>query len=141
MAESRSAEAVIRQNIGAIKQAYAAVGEGDLDSMLDIIDPDVVLRDRPEAPDPTTYHGHEGVRKALASSDETFEGFELRPEEFIVAGDYVIVVLRMRGTGRGSGVTVEERIAHQWRVRGGKVVALQVYSDPDDAVRDARGGG
>jgi ketosteroid isomerase-like protein len=50
----------------------------------------------------------------------------------------VIVVLRMRGTGRGSGVTVEERIAHQWRVRDGKAVALQVYSDPEDALRDAR---
>ena len=65
-------------------------------------------------------------------------GFELEPEEFIGEGDYVIVVLMMRGTGRGSGVTVEERIAHQWKVRDGKAVALQVYSDPDDAVRDAR---
>ena len=51
------------------------------------------------------------------------------------------MVLTMRGTGRGSGITVAERIAHQWRVRDGKVVALQVYSDPDEAVRDARGGG
>jgi ketosteroid isomerase-like protein len=97
-----------------------------------------VLRDRPESPDPRTYHGYEGVRQSLESSDDTFEGFELQPEEFIAEGDYVIVVLRMRGTGRGSGVTVEERIAHQWKIRDGKAVALQVYSDPDDAVRDAR---
>ena len=53
-------------------------------------------------------------------------------------GEYVVVVLTMRGTGRGSGITVEERIAHQWRVRDGRVVALQVYSDPDEAIRDAR---
>ena len=52
----------------------------------------------------------------------------------------IVVVLMMRGTGRGSGITVEERIAHQWKVRDGKAVALQVYSDPDDAVRDARAG-
>ena len=76
----------------------------------------------------------------LAASDETFVGFELEPEEFIGEGDYVIVVLTMRGTGRGSGVNVEERIAHQWKVRDGKAVELQVYSDPDDAVRDARAG-
>ncbi len=106
--------------------------------MLDLIDPDVVVRDRPESPDPRTYHGHQGVREALAASDETFVGFELEPEEFIGEGDYVVVVLTMRGTGRGSGVTVEERIAHQWKVRDGKAVELQVYSDPDDAVRDAR---
>ena len=50
----------------------------------------------------------------------------------------MVVVLTMRGTGRGSGVKVEERIAHQWKIRDGKAVELQVYSDPDDAVRDAR---
>ena len=140
MAESAGSEALLRQNVDSIKRAYAAAGEGNLDGMLDLVHPDVVLRDRPESPDPRTYHGHTGVREALESSDESFEGFQLNPEEFIAVGDYVIVVLTMRGTGRGSGITVEERIAHQWKVHDGQVVALQVYSDPDDAVRDARAG-
>jgi ketosteroid isomerase-like protein len=140
LAENLGAEALIRQNIEAIKSAYDSVGQGNFDGMLALIDPDVVVRDRPESPDPRTYHGHQGAREALAASDETFAGFELEPEEFIGEGDYVVVVLTMRGTGRGSGVTVEERIAHQWKVRDGKAVALQVYSDPDDAVRDARAG-
>lgn len=138
MAESRS-EALVRRNLDAIKEAYLAVGKDDFDGLLDIVDPDIVLRDRPESPDPRTYHGHAGTREALHSSDETFEGFELEPEEFIPVGNHVVVVvLTMRGTGRGSGIPVQERIAHQWRVRDGKAVALQVYSDPDEAVRDAR---
>jgi ketosteroid isomerase-like protein len=136
--ENLGAEALIRQNIEAIKSGYDSVGQGNFDGMLALIDPDVVVRDRPESPDPRTYHGHQGAREALAASDETFVGFEMEPEEFIGEGDYVIVVLTMRGTGRGSGVKVEERIAHQWKVRDGKAVELQVYSDPDDAVRDAR---
>jgi len=134
-------EVLMRQNLEAIEKAYRAVGTGDFQVLLDIVDPDIVLRDRPESPDPRTYHGHAGIYEALHSSDETFAGFELEPEEFIPAGNCVVVVLTMRGTGRGSGVTVEERIAHQWRVRDGRVVALQVYSDPDEAVRDAREGG
>jgi ketosteroid isomerase-like protein len=141
LAETPSTEEVIRQNIEAISQGYEAVGQGNFDGMLDIVDPEVVIRDRPESPDPRTYHGHAGARQALESSNESFEDFELRPEEFIAEGDYVIVVLKMRGTGRGSGVTVEERIAHQWKVRDGKAVALQVYSDPEDAIRDARADG
>jgi len=140
LAENLSAEALIRQNVEAIKSAYHSVGQGNVDGVLHLVDPDVVVRDRPESPDPRTYHGYQGVQQALASSDETFEGFEMEPEEFIGEGDYVVVVLTMRGTGRGSGITVEERIAHQWKVRDGKAVALQVYSDPDAAVRDARAG-
>jgi ketosteroid isomerase-like protein len=140
LAEDLGSEALIRQNVEAIKSGYDSVGQGNFDGMLALIDPDVVVRDRPESPDPRIYHGHQGARDALAASDETFVGFEMEPEEFIGEGDYVIVVLTMRGTGRGSGVKVEERIAHQWRVRDGKAVALQVYSDPDDAVRDARAG-
>jgi ketosteroid isomerase-like protein len=140
LTESLSAEALVRQNVEAIKRGYDSVGQGNFDGMLDLIDPDVVVRDRPESPDPRTYHGHQGAREALAASDETFVGFEMEPEEYIGEGDYVVVVLTMRGTGRGSGVKVEERIAHQWKIRDGKAVALQVYSDPDDAVRDARAG-
>ena len=138
MTENLSAEALIRQNIDAIKSGYDSVGQGNFDGILDLIDPEVVVRDRPESPDPRIYHGHEGVREALAASDESFVDFELEPEDFIGEGDYVIVVLTMRGTGRGSGAKVEDRIAHQWKVRDGKAVEVQVYSDPDDAVRDAR---
>jgi ketosteroid isomerase-like protein len=140
VAESQS-EVLVRQNVEAIRKAYLAVGKGDAEILLDLVDENIVLRDRPESPDPRTYHGIAGIEEALHSSDETFEGFELDPEEFIPVGDYVVVVLTMRGTGRGSGVTVEERIAHQWRIREGKVVALQVYSDPEQAVRDAGDGG
>lgn len=140
MAENLAAEALIRQNIEAIKRGYHSVGQGNFDGILDLIDPDIVVRDRPESPDPRIYHGHEGVLEALAASDETFAAFELEPEDFIGEGDYVIVILTMRGTGRGSGAKVEDRIAHQWKVRDGKAVEVQVYSDPDDAVRDARAG-
>jgi ketosteroid isomerase-like protein len=140
LAENLGADALIRQNVEALKRGYYSVGQGDLDAMFDFVDPDVVVHDRPESPDPRTYHGYQGAREALAASDETFAGFELEPEEFIGEGDYVVVILTMRGTGRGSGVKVEERIAHQWKIRDGKAVELQVYSDPDDAVRDARAG-
>jgi ketosteroid isomerase-like protein len=137
VAES-SAETAIRRNVEAIKRAYRRVGRDDFSGLPELIHPDVVVRDRPESPDPRTYRGQAGVREALASSEESFEDFRLDAEEFIGVGDYVVVVLMMRGTGRGSGVTVEERIAHQWKLSEGKAVAMQVYSDPEDAVRDAR---
>jgi ketosteroid isomerase-like protein len=128
-----------RENVERIRSAYEAVTRGDLESiMIELVDPDIVLRDRPEAPDPRTYRGREGVLEALASSDESFEEFNLVPQELEAVGDQVVVTLRMFGRGRGSGVPVEETIAHLWTMREGKAVAMQVYSDPEDALRDAR---
>ena len=57
--------------------AYEAIGRDDIDSVdfWDLISDDIVIRDRPEAPDPQTYQGRTGVRESLASSDESFEQF------------------------------------------------------------------
>ena len=145
MAERAEREQVLSErNIALLREAYEAIGEDGLEGAAawELIDDDILIRDRPEAPDPQTYRGREGARKALAVSDESFESFAMVPVELIGVGDqHVVVVLRMSGRGRGSGVPVEETIAHLWTVRGGKAVALQVYTDPGDALRDARAAG
>ena len=128
-------------NVAMLRAAYAAIGREGLESVeaWELIADDVVIRDRPEAPDPQTYTGREGVRQALAASDDTFEEFTMQPVDMIGVGDrHVVVVLKMFGRGRGSGVPVEEEIAHLWTVENGKAVAMQVYSDRHDAMRDAR---
>ena len=145
MAERAERAGVLSErNVALLREAYEAIGEDGLEGSAawDLIDDDILIRDRPEAPDPQTYRGREGARKALAVSDESFESFAMVPVEMIPVGDRcVVVVLRMSGRGRGSGVPVEETIAHLWTVRDGKAVALQVYTDPEDAVRDARAAG
>jgi len=145
MAERAGREGVLSErNIALLREAYEAIGEDGLEGAAawGLIDDDILIRDRPEAPDPQTYRGREGARKALAVSDESFESFAMVPVEMIPVGDrHVVVVLKMSGRGRGSGVPVEETIAHLWTVRDGKAVALQVYTDPDDALRDARAAG
>jgi ketosteroid isomerase-like protein len=134
-------EFLTERNLGLLRAAYEAVGKGDIDSVegWDLISDDIVIRDRPEAPDPQTYRGRTGMREALESSDESFEEFSVTPIDLIGIGDtHAVVVLRMFGRGRGSGVPVEEEIAHLWTFENGKAVAMQGYSDPQDALRDGR---
>lgn len=143
MAERLDRELLSERNVAMLREAYMTMGRDDADSLevADVISEDIVIRDRPEAPDPQTYRGHEGVRQALATSDESFEDFTLEPIDLIGVGErHVVVVLRMYGRGRGSGVPVEEEIAHLWTVDDGKAVAMQVYSHAQDALRDARAG-
>ena len=48
-----------------LERGYAALQRGDLDAMLEMIDPQVEIRDRPESPDAGVYHGREGALEAL----------------------------------------------------------------------------
>jgi uncharacterized protein len=125
------------QNRERIRSGYEALARGDLDEVLELMDPEVVMRDRPEIPDPGVYRGHEGVLAALAQSLDYFDEVRFVPEEIHDAGDNVVVVLRMHGRGKESGVPVEERIAHLWTIRDDKAKSLQVYSDPEEALADA----
>jgi hypothetical protein len=105
--------------------------------VLELMDPEVEVHDRPEAPDAATYRGHDGVIAAFTVSLDTFEDFTFVPERFFDANDHVVVVLEMTGRGKSSGVPVEERIAHLWTLRDARAVELRVFSDPADALEAA----
>jgi uncharacterized protein len=128
------------RNVALMRDAYERIGSQDFTEFAwELIDDDLIVHDRPEIPDPRTYRGRAGVLEAVASSNESFDQFGMDLEDLVGVGDtHVVAILRMHGRGRGSGVPVEERIAHLWTVRDGRAVEMQVYSDPEDALRDAR---
>jgi ketosteroid isomerase-like protein len=108
-----------------VRTIYDRLRAGDIEGGLELIDPEIEIHDRPEIPDPQVYRGHQGVLDALAASFAEFEEVDFVPEEFVESGDRVIVVFRFQGTGRGSGLSVDERLAHVWTIAGGKAVRMQ----------------
>jgi ketosteroid isomerase-like protein len=126
------------ENVERLRKGYEAMARRDLDAVLPLLDPEVEIHDRAEAPDARSYSGHDGAVTALDLSLDAFAGFTLIPERFYDAGDRIVVVLRMEGTGRVSGAPVEDRIAHFWRLGDdGLATALRVFSDPADALAAA----
>jgi uncharacterized protein len=128
---------VSQANVELVRTIYARFRAGDTEGALALYHPDMEIHDRPEVPDPQVYRGYEGVLDALRASDAAFERLELTPEEFVDAGDQVVVVFRFRGTGRESGVPVDDRLAHRWTIRDGKALRMDVHSTPDEALRAA----
>jgi uncharacterized protein len=124
-------------NVELVRAIYDRFRSGDTDGALALHDPDMEVHDRPQAPDPQVYRGREGVLESLRVSRAAFEGLEMVPEEILDAGDRVVVVFRFRGTGRESGVPVDERLAHVWTIREGKAVRMEVHSGRDEALRAA----
>jgi ketosteroid isomerase-like protein len=125
------------ENVELIRAIYERFREGDEKGALALQHPDIEVHDRAEAPDPQVYLGHEGVLRSVGASRATFAGLDLVPEEFIAAGDRVVVVIRFRGTGRESGIPVDERLAHLWTIRDGKAARMSVHSSREDALAAA----
>jgi ketosteroid isomerase-like protein len=126
-------------NVELVREIYERFRAGDTDGALALHDLEVEVHDRPEIPDPQVYRGHEGVLSSLGVSEATFEGLDLVPEEFIDAGDRVVVVFRFRGVGRESGIPVDERLAHVWTIRDGKAVRMEVHAGREEALRAVGG--
>jgi len=123
------------QNVELVRTIYERFRSNDVDGALALHDPAVEVHDRPEAPDPQVYRRREGVIESLRVSQDEFQGLDLEPEEFIDAGEEVVVVFRFRGTGRESGVPIDERLAHRWKIRDGRAVRMTVHSSREDALR------
>ena len=59
-----------------------------------------------------------------------------QPERYLdVDDERVLVLVRAIATGRGSGVSVETRIAHEITIRGGVIVRVKVHRGHSEALK------
>jgi uncharacterized protein len=129
---------MVPENVEVARRGYEAFKRGNVEATLEFLDPEIEVHDSPELPDRRIWHGYEGFVANLANMLDIVQGFELEPEEFIDAGDKVLVAVRVRGHGRGSGIAMEDHLLHVWTIRDGKGTRLEVYRDREQA-REAAG--
>jgi ketosteroid isomerase-like protein len=81
-----------------------------------------------------SYRGHEGMRKWLADVAEYWESMWVEPRQFLDAGESVVVLGRVHGCGKRSGVAIEAPAAWVCRQRDARMSYLRFYLDPSDAL-------
>jgi ketosteroid isomerase-like protein len=118
-------------------RSYQAFNRGELDDALAVFDPEIVWHTYlVPGPGGGTYHGHEGVRELWADARNIFGDFRNEPERLIAAADRLVVLVRICGWGKESGIAVEAKIAHIHTFRNGKVVRVDSYENREDALRE-----
>lgn len=91
-----------------------------------------------DIPDAGEYRGHAGVRRWLFEDwTAAWSEFSLEPQEYIDAGESVVVVFRLKATGRGSGVAVERLDAMVLKLRDGQIVRYDYYNNREQALQAA----
>jgi ketosteroid isomerase-like protein len=120
-----------------MRRGYEAFNRGDVDAMLELIDPDVAMFETPESPERVEQHSHQGVIDYLKSVREVFEVWRLEPISFTENGDKLLVELHQHARGKGSGLEIDGRIFHVWTIRDDKGTRIEAYTDPSTARRVA----
>lgn len=122
------------EDLEALRLGYAAWNRGDVAAVLDLVHPDIEWSPGADSPEAGASTGRNRFEAFIRSWSESFDELRLEPEGMTVAGDSVIVVLRQSGRGRGSGVELDVRIAHVWRIRDGMAVEWSSYRNRDEAL-------
>lgn len=124
------------ETIDRLRSGYESLAAGDMETVLQLVSPEMevhVHTERPDMPDAGVFLGRDGFAANLDQLKEAFDDFQVEPEEFIEAGDRIVVQIRVRGRGKGSGVEVETGLVHVWALRDDQAVRLDVYRDMDEA--------
>ena len=128
------------QNVEMLREAYellnthfAQLKGGDLDPFLAFFDPEVVI-ELVDAPDPGTYHGHDGVRSWFNDVFGPWAAYHVEAEDIKESGQWTVALLHTSLRGEASGVELELSTAAFHQFRGGRIVRDRVYLDRDEGL-------
>lgn len=85
-----------------------------------------------------SYTGREGFETFLVGLRDTWDGFRVLADECHAIGERVLVLCRMAGRARSSGVEVEGLGAMVFEFRAGKISRARDFLDRSEALRAAR---
>ena len=100
----------------------------------DVLAEDLEVHDH-DILDGRDYRGHAGFGLWLDDWGVAWADWSYDAEEFIDAGDHVVVVLRMKVEGRSSGVQVERQDVLVWKLHNGKATRLDYYNSREQALQ------
>jgi uncharacterized protein len=111
-----------------VRRGFDTFARGDLESFLGFVDRDIEISEPPELPGRRTYRGHQGLLDSMAAWAGQFEEFHAEPIRMIDAGDQVVVLVRQRGRGKGSGAMVEQRFGYVLTIQKGKLIRWEAFN-------------
>ena len=128
-----------RENVAIVRRGYELFAANDLEGASALFSADAEVADEGGLgvadTAPGTRYGPEGFLRASEEALEAFEDYRIEAEDFIDAGEAVVVPVRISGRGRASGANLEMRLAHLWVFRDdGKVIRGEVYRTTEEAL-------
>lgn len=127
---------VSQENVEIARLVLDARNRGDVAAMLPHATPDIEFDfTASDGPWAGTHHGRERLLESFDSLSEAFDELRWEAEEFIDAGDAVVVPVRFYARGRESGIETTARGVQVYWFRDGKVARYQLCDTRADALK------
>ena len=120
-------------NVEVVRRLFDLYGRGDYAAAAECLAPDVVYEVGQELP----LTGREAVLGMWERWDSTWEELETTPEEFVDAGDEILVTVHYTARGRGSGIPYEERLFDVYSFSDGECVRKREFRERAEALAAA----
>ena len=121
------------ENAEFVRRWTDALNRRDMEALGEGADPGyewVVAREHPDA---TTHKGIDAAVAYLADWLQTLPDLHVEIDDIEERGDVVLTVIRLTGSGAGSGAETAVRTAMVSTFRDGTPLRTEEYLDPDEA--------
>jgi len=120
-------------NVDIARSAFEAFGRGDLEALKEMLTEDSTWLTSDELPLGGETQGRDAILGNFAQIPNYWSSFSVEPEEFIEAGDWVVV----RGTQRAghNGDSFAAPFAHLMKFADDRIVRGEFYGDSAKAAK------
>jgi ketosteroid isomerase-like protein len=113
----------------ALRRIYDAFSRWDVDELAEAVTHDFEMVQPETLPWGGSFHGHEGVKAFADRFREQVDGQWADPDDFLDAGDSIVVCGRMRGRATATGRDFEVPFVHVWTMSMGMPARVRIHLD------------
>jgi ketosteroid isomerase-like protein len=109
---------------------YEAFAAGDIHGVLAVLSPDVHWTEAEGGPYGGVFAGPAAVlENVFMKIGAEWDGYAAVPREFVADGATVVALGEYSGTYKATGKGFKAPFAHVWKLRDGKALSFQQYTD------------
>jgi len=125
--------AMWRAAIETLRAGYDGWNRRDFEALAAFLDEGMEVVPVRDLPDMAPFTDRDSARRFWESSAATWETFVFTPLAFEPHGEELLVEVKVDARARGSGIELEEHMAHLYTLRDGRFVRLQAFTSSEEA--------
>jgi uncharacterized protein len=113
-----------------LRKAYGDFATGNIPAALGAFDTKIEWTEAKGFPYGGTYIGPDAVlTNVFMKLGTEWDGYRVAPNEFLDAGERIVVLGKYSGTYKATEKSFEADFAHVWTLRNGKAIKFVQYTD------------